>query len=153
MDEASGRFRTPEKSRGPGPAFLREHLVYSRCGVGAGKVGCFFKCSSGDLRRDSHRRAGGQGSQSPEALSLSALGLFHRKEPEALGLPGHRIGARSCVRLSRCLWDLLPLWLYLRSPEGGLWGPPVTSWVVRRGASLSLCGTRRRTCLPGSCER
>lgn len=59
--------------------------------MGAGKVGCFFKCISGGRRRDSHPWGGGQGSHSRKLFLSVPWAYFTERSPR---LPGRGIWSR-----------------------------------------------------------
>lgn len=96
-------FQVPKEVTGSRPCLAPGTVVYSRSGVGAGKVGCFFKCISGGRKRDSHPWGGGQGSHSRKLFLSVPWAYFTERSPRPWGSLGAESGAVSCVLLSRCL--------------------------------------------------
>lgn len=160
-------FQNPEKSLGSRPCHPKAtgtqlwpasgNKVYSRLGVGVGKVGCFFERSSRDRVEEGQEE--GQpllgwraGLPDPGGLSLgTSLGPFHKKEPEALGLHGHRIPSqelRPGVKV-----PLGPATPRAVSQVPGGWtlgsscpaSKPARDCVVSPVSSLSLRGRKGRT--------
>ena len=85
-------FREPREVTGSRPCPLKApgtQPVSGNHGVGAGKVGCFFECSSAD--GGGRATPGVEGRARRAGNSLRApLGPFHRRESAALELLVHR---------------------------------------------------------------